>query len=472
MAEKADSLARFLDELPKLLMQYELMQQQSEAQEQQSLVQQSQFAATKSLQESQFAATQALTREMQTQREEHDIAMVTEREKIRLNDKKETQKLKDLDILYQTGITKYDTEIAAADRQILELTKKIAETTEQTNALTLETIKLPHKYQTLTDEEKTKLDPIYLGLNVQRQTNLNAKIMELNNLVAEQKNLQVESDKIGGVLSDIKAMGLRKTMVPPDRAGDPVIHEPEDFEIYFDEILVKQYQEDEATGNMVPTPDSKLPGNSNRFEPGTELTAYYKQIFVDTFGPTSEEIKKQSSAKYAEFRQQIADYETYVSKATKTLDQMKASAIASMYTKPTSKGSAASESLVIDPESKAYKAGIAVIKKNALEQEGKNISDEAAQTILELAISGDQSPLSAPDAIGFLSQLNTSTLYEDLFAAMGLSQSIKAIRGDISFGKSFLTPRNPYAQKRGLINTKTGMSNEDDEEYNKIFGPS
>ena len=310
MAEN-ESLARLATDLPKLLLEYKLAMAQMGSQE------------------------------------AHEMAMLQAKMGYETSIKDEKEKLTDVLSVIGSEHEKITRQRELTEQNITRLQEDIHKSKLQIEGLNIampkidEVEKTADAYKLPDTIEKIANEPRLLVL--QNEIDLyNEKRNQEATLQAHRKELETVFSRLTG----LQIIG--DTQVSPTIAGDPTLTQSDDFAQYFDEMLTQQT--DPATG--LPYPDTEIPGNSTRFNPKDDLTSYYRNVFVQSFSPTTLEVEKQAAVNRQSGQTQLSNYLVFSKEANDMVTNLQAIQINSIY-KANNKGKAVI-SLGLDDDSAAY----------------------------------------------------------------------------------------------------------------------
>ena len=437
MAEN-DSLARFATDLPKLLMQYKLAMAQMGSDEDHEMA----MLRAKMGYESSSKAGDRSYQETMIQKGWDQQKKVRDAE--RLADKKdaklivkERQKALDVIAVIDTELQSVEAKSTAGEKRIIELQDAIRKTSLQIDGLGA-------KMPSIPDSDKT-VDGYTLAKEIEDMANTPRKMIlesaiedynEIQNTDAQLTEKRNELDKVLTDLTSLQIVGERH--VASNLAGDPTLTQSDDYAEYFKEVLTKQYGDD-----GVAISDDLLPGNSDRFEPGDSTTEYYKEVFVNTFSPTDEEVAKQSNINRAAYQQQLSNYSAFSVQANTMLTSVKTTQMASIY-KTNSKGKT-DVSMGFNEDSAAYQNATAYIQSKIQNP----TTDEVDKHILTAMNISDVSKGST-----FIENLNRdeSGFLRGILDAMGSKAGIDEIEAQVKLASSMFSPNIISTPTTGFYN--------------------
>ena len=259
---------------------------------------------------------------------------------------------------------------------------------------------------------------------------------EVRNTDAQLTEKRNELDKVLTDLTSLQVIGERH--VASNLAGDTTLTQSDDYAVYFSEVLTKQYDDD---GMAIS--DDLLPGNSERFEPGDETTEYYKEIFVNTFSPTDEQVYKQYKSNEASSQQQLANYTVFSKGANDMLQTVKATQMAAMY-KTNTKGKV-DVSMGFNEDSAAYQNAVAYVLKLR-----PNDTEEAVDEHILRAM--NMSDVTKGSTFINNLKLDQSGFFRGILDAMGSKTTIDEIAKEVKLAESMFSPNIINRPTTGFYN--------------------
>ena len=423
MADK--SLERLAVDLPKLLMQYRLAMAEMGSQE------------------------------------AHEMAMLKAQMDYKTSIKTEQENMADILNVIESERSKVEHRRLIKEKNIVDLQGQIQKTKLQIKGLAQNMPNIPDSDKTVDGYELPAIIEGYA--NDARKHVLDNEIEEYNiiqNQDAQLTETRNKYDEVFTTLTSLQTIGERHVGTD-EGPGQKNLKQADDYEAYFNNVLTKQYDE-----SGIAIPDSELPGNSERFEPGDEYTEYYKRVFVDTFSPTSAEVNKQKQIIMQTEQTQLANYTREHGVANQMLANATRSVMTSIYKyskTPGAKNLQINEGF--DRNSAAY-----VAAKEYLLEKSPDLNEEAIDTYIQKAINMG----SVTEGKTFIKNMDKdkSGVVEGLYRAMGAGDSIDELRNKVTFANSFISQTGTPSLRRGYYDPsdRGGAPNAAQKAYEDIFG--
>ena len=438
MAEEKDALQNLALELPELLIKYQMAMKVADKESEAAM---DLFLAKN---KAQYNKTQAMNKRADTLQASRDD-------------------IQELNTVFQTAYNNANTQKSLSQRKIVGIEEAIEKTENAIRGIAGDFKSLKGDERTGDGEKLSEeIGALFTG---PKKIALDTEYEVLDGFKKAEFELSSRLKKTNLILTNLSSLEKHTRQVNSSLAGAPNLLQSDDFETYFDNVLVQVL---DSNGQVIP--DSEIPGNSTRFKDSDKLTDYYRQIFIQEFAPSEEQQMKQNQSNLILSNQRLATSRYSDKETDQMFVNMKLGLNSSLYEYTGSKAKGNLQRVGYNEESQAYLDAITYLK-----EQGFKDDEEASGALTNILNASSVNKGSTfiknlmPSSSDNAADKKNKMIALEVYSKLGLGSSIMEMYGSYNETQSALIePSIPSAIKS--YSSPSATDPQVDELINNIFG--